>query len=73
MIPQIVKMAKTKHADDVSLGMIFLYCINSAIWTTYGWLIGATPVMIANAAGFVIGIVQLVLKKRYSQRSPNLS
>ena len=52
--------------DDLSLAMVLLYLGNCALWLVYGVLINAGPVIVANGAGLVIGVVQLVLKIRYT-------
>ena len=65
MLPQIIKSWKTRSVGDLSLGMVILYFFNCLLWLTYGVLIGAMPVIIANGVGLVISIVQVVLKVRY--------
>jgi len=67
MAPQIVKMVRTERARDVSLAMANLYCVNCILWLTYGSLINARPVIVANAIGLAIDIVQVVLKQKYNK------
>ena len=67
MVPQIIKFVRTKRAEDVSLGMAILYFFNCALWLAYGILIAAYPVIIANAIGFIISVIQIFLKQKYSR------
>lgn len=48
-VPQVVKTLKTRHTRDISLTMWVLFCSGVALWLVYGWLLGAWPVIIANA------------------------
>jgi MtN3 and saliva related transmembrane protein len=65
MVPQVVRILKTKKTNDLSLAMTSFYVANCVLWLTYGWLLKATPVMVANGIGLAIGIFQLALKMRY--------
>jgi MtN3 and saliva related transmembrane protein len=67
MVPQVVRLIRTKKAGDLSLGTAALYVANCVLWFTYGHLTKTPPVMLANAVGFVIGMLQLILiiKIRY--------
>jgi MtN3 and saliva related transmembrane protein len=66
MLPQVIRSWRTHRVDDLSLAMVLLYLGNCALWLVYGLLINAGPVIVANGAGLVIGVVQLVLKLRYT-------
>jgi MtN3 and saliva related transmembrane protein len=65
MLPQIIKAYRTRKMKDVSSGMVVLYIANCVLWLTYGFLIGAFQVAIANSLGLIIGIVQLSLKQKF--------
>ena len=67
MLPQVYHSFKTKKVDDISWAMIIAYCLNCALWLTYGMLIAAVPIIITNAIAFCISIVQLILKRKYSR------
>ncbi len=66
MLPQVVKIVRTKKAGDVSILMAILYLLNCALWFIYGWLIVAWPVITANGIAFLISIFQIIMKQRYS-------
>ncbi|MCP3683468.1 MAG: hypothetical protein GY861_12345 [bacterium] len=66
MLPQVIKSIKTKKVDDVAFGMLLLYFFNCLLWSIYGILIIAWPVIICNLIALIISIIQIVLKLRYS-------
>jgi MtN3 and saliva related transmembrane protein len=65
MVPQVVKIVRTKKAADLSLLMAILFAANCALWFLYGALQSARPIIIANGLAFMIGIYQIVLKVIY--------
>ena len=65
MLPQIAKSWKTRSVSDLSMGMVVLFFFNCILWLSYGILISAMPVIIANGIGLVISIVQSILKLKY--------
>lgn len=67
MLPQVVKTIRTKRVRDLSWGMLWTYFFNCVLWLVYGSMINAVPVVVCNAIAFLISIVQLVLKFRYSR------
>lgn len=64
-IPQLVKTWKSRSAEDVSLGMLVIFCTGVALWLVYGLLIGAWPVILANVVTLVLALAILLLKLRY--------
>lgn len=68
MTPQIIKSIRTKHVQDVSIIMIIMYTINTGLWVTYGLLIGAYPVVLADGMACCMGITQFILKIKYRNR-----
>lgn len=66
MIPQTYKSFKTKKVNDISMSMLVVYIINCTLWEAYGILIHSNPIIICNIIALCIGIVQLLIKIRYS-------
>jgi MtN3 and saliva related transmembrane protein len=64
-IPQLLKTWKSRSAEDVSLGMLVIFCTGVALWLVYGLLIGAWPVILANVVTLVLALAILLLKVRY--------
>jgi MtN3 and saliva related transmembrane protein len=68
MLPQVIKMIKTKHVKDISLLMTVVYLINCALWDVYGLLLSAIPLIVCNTIAFLIGIVQFYLRLVYAKK-----
>jgi MtN3 and saliva related transmembrane protein len=65
MVPQLVRALKTKHMGDISATMLWAYVLNCVLWSAYGILLWALPLMICNLIALGIAIWQVVLKKKY--------
>lgn len=64
-VPQVIKIWKTKHATDISLGMFAIFSIGVLLWLFYGIDIGAMPVIVANAITLALSLTILVFKIKY--------
>jgi MtN3 and saliva related transmembrane protein len=64
-IPQAWHTWKTRHAEGISLGMYSIFTTGVALWLTYGLIIGAWPVIIANGITFVLALFILTMKIRF--------
>ncbi|MFH1429071.1 MAG: SemiSWEET transporter [Candidatus Margulisiibacteriota bacterium] len=64
-VPQVIKTWQTKSARDIS--MVMMVCLSSGIllWTIYGILMGALPIIIANGVTLVLAVSILVMKIRF--------
>jgi 5'(3')-deoxyribonucleotidase/uncharacterized protein with PQ loop repeat len=60
-LPQFVKMRKRGGAE-LSFTMLAMYLTGQALWLTYGLMLGAIPIIAANAASLVIVSAVLVRK-----------
>ena len=61
-IPQAVKVYKTKHTKDISLGMFSLLIAGFVLWLWYGILLLSYPIILANAVTLIIAIYILNIK-----------
>ena len=64
-VPQVVKIWKTKHTRDISLGMFAIFSFGVLLWLLYGILIEAWPVIFANALTLGLSLTILVFKIKY--------
>lgn len=67
--PQAWKIIRTRRADDLSTGMYVLTVSGFALWTAYGALLGAWPLVVTNAlclslSAFILGMKLLPRRKR---------
>lgn len=63
-IPQVWKTWRTRSAEDISFLMLFLHITGMVLWGTYGFLLGAAPIVVANAVAILLDVVLIVLKLR---------
>jgi MtN3 and saliva related transmembrane protein len=61
-IPQAWMTWKRKHADGVSLGMYVILVSGIILWLTYGVLLHAWPIIIANAVTLMLALFILTMK-----------
>ncbi|WP_059176670.1 SemiSWEET transporter [Thermodesulfovibrio aggregans] len=65
LIPQALKIYKTKSARDVSLMMFIFLAIGIALWFIYGILIKEIPVILANFISLILIFTIIFMKIRY--------
>ena len=67
-LPQLIRVWKTRSAEDLSLAMYLVLVIGVALWIVYGLRIGSLPVVIANVATLLLAGGVLAAKLRYRRR-----
>lgn len=63
-IPQAVKVYKTKHTKDISLGMFSLLNLGFVLWLIYGIILNSYPIILANAVTIIFAVYILITKIR---------
>ena len=66
-LPQLLKTIKTKKADDVSMTTLILFLTGVSSWVIYGYKISSIPILIANLITFVLNLLILISKLRFSK------
>lgn len=64
-IPQAWLTFKTKDVSGISLGMYSVFTTGVAAWLVYGLMLGAWPVVVANAVTLALASGILLMKLRY--------
>jgi MtN3 and saliva related transmembrane protein len=64
-VPQAWLTWKTRRAEGVSLGMYAIFTLGVALWLAYGLVIGAWPIVLANAITLALALFILLMKLRY--------
>ena len=64
-LPQAWHTFRTRDVRGISLGMYSLFTLGVALWLVYGLLVGAWPVVAANAVTLALAATILVMKLRY--------
>jgi MtN3 and saliva related transmembrane protein len=65
-IPQLVHMIKLKSGKDVSYIFLFLQIIASIMWVLYGYFINSLPLILCDSFMFLITIMMIVVKYKFS-------
>lgn len=61
-IPQAIKVYKSKHTRDISIGMFLLMNAGLFFWLVYGILILSYPIILANAITIIFALYILFMK-----------
>ncbi len=64
-IPQVWLTWKTRRVEGISLGMYGIFTTGVMLWLVYGMIIGAWPVIIANALTLALALSILAMKLRF--------
>lgn len=64
-VPQVLKVYRTKSANDVSFLMFSIFSTGVLLWLVYGLLIGSVPIVVANIVTLLLCLAVIVLKLRY--------
>jgi MtN3 and saliva related transmembrane protein len=64
-VPQVLHTLRTKDVSGISLSMYSAFTLGVALWLVYGLLLGAWPIVIANAITVSLATCILLMKLRY--------
>jgi MtN3 and saliva related transmembrane protein len=67
-VPQIIKMRKTKSAEDVSGFTLIQFSIGAALWILYGTHLNDFIIIGANSISLVIVLIALALFLKVSKK-----
>jgi MtN3 and saliva related transmembrane protein len=66
-VPQVWLTWRTRDVRGISLGMYSVFTLGIALWLVYGWLLGAWPIVAANAVTLVLALSILIMKWRWGR------
>ena len=64
-VPQAWLTFRTRDVRGISLGMYSVFTVGVALWLLYGLMMGAWPIVLANAVSLALASVILTMKVRY--------
>ena len=67
-VPQAWLSFKTRDVSGVSLGMYSVFTAGVALWLAYGLLLGAWPIVVANAITLLLALAILSMKLIYGKK-----
>ncbi|MCK4851660.1 MAG: SemiSWEET transporter [Candidatus Omnitrophica bacterium] len=65
-LPQIIKILRTHHARDISLGMYIALATGILLWLVYGILVRRLPIILANSVAVVFCGIIIAAKLVYN-------
>jgi MtN3 and saliva related transmembrane protein len=65
LLPQLIKVYKTKSTKDISTGMFTLFGTGVLLWFVYGVFINDIPIIVANSLAFIQAAMILFFKAKY--------
>lgn len=64
-VPQAWLTFRTRNVSGISLGMYSVFTVGVALWLVYGALLGAWPIVVANAITLSLALAILAMKLRF--------
>lgn len=61
-LPQVYRTYQTRHAHDISYGMLLLLITGVSLWFVYGMVIGELPVILANGMTLILLLILTGMK-----------
>ena len=68
MLPQLIKIIKTKKADDISYVMVTVLLAGVAAWIWYGVLKRDYPIILTNGVSFLVNVLVLIFSVKYREK-----
>jgi len=65
LLPQLLRVWKTKSTKDISVGMFTLQCSSVSLWAIYGVFMNDLAIIAANSLVFVQAATMLLFKNKY--------
>lgn len=62
LVPQVIKMWKTRSVQSISLLMYVIISIDSVLWLTYGIVLSLTPLIIQSMLTLTCALSVVVMK-----------
>lgn len=67
-VPQVIKVWRSKSADDLSMGMFLIFSMGVVGWLAYGIVKDDVPVIVANTATVLLTLSILVMKIVFAKK-----
>ena len=69
LVPQLIKIIKSKKANDVALFMLLILLAGQILWIVYGVQKDDIPIIATNSFSVLVNAVTLVLRIIYGNKS----
>jgi MtN3 and saliva related transmembrane protein len=61
-VPQAWLTFRTRDVSGISLGMYSVFTVGVALWSAYGWVLQAWPIVVANVVTLLLALSILLMK-----------
>jgi MtN3 and saliva related transmembrane protein len=68
MVPQLVKIVRTKKADDISIPTLFILLAGLCIWVYYGIRKDDLPLILTNSVSVLITALNIFFSSKYKKK-----
>lgn len=68
LLPQLVKILKTKKAGDLSWGMLLVLLAGVSMWIWYGILKEDYPIIVTNTFSAIVNMAVIMFSLKYKER-----
>jgi MtN3 and saliva related transmembrane protein len=68
LLPQLIKIIKDKHVEDLSIGMFISLLIGLILWIVYGILRDDLPIILTNSFSVLLNLSIIFLRFKYKRK-----
>jgi MtN3 and saliva related transmembrane protein len=69
LLPQLVKLIKTKKAEDLSLFYLVILLVGLSLWIWYGVLRDDMPIILTNSFSLLLNIVIIIIGIKFKRKN----
>jgi MtN3 and saliva related transmembrane protein len=71
LLPQLIKLLRTKKAEDLSLFYLIILMAGLALWIWYGVMRKDTPIIVTNSFSLLLNLVIIILGIKFKRHHSN--
>lgn len=68
MLPQLVKVVKEKHVEDLSIAMLLSLIAGLVLWVVYGFIRKDQPLIYTNMFSVAVNLALVFFRVKYSRK-----
>lgn len=68
MLPQLVKVVKEKHVEDLSIAMLLSLIAGLVLWVVYGFIRKDPPLIYTNMFSVAVNLALVFFRVKYSRK-----
>lgn len=65
LLPQLIKLARTRKSEDISLFYLVMLLTGLGLWIWYGVMRNDTPIIATNSLALILNIAIIIMGIRY--------